>query len=100
MPLNTTVVDIDELAVTLGRSADYIRRNWLKMHRDHGMPRKNPCGWIWPRAAMEAWLAGAAQQDLPREEPAPAVKPAPSGIGAIVANQNARLRERYAGGRA
>lgn len=85
MSLSEKTVDIDELAAALRRSPDYIRRNWLKMHRQHGMPRKNPTGWIWPRGAMEAWLEGAEAAEV-------------TNLSSLVANQNRKLAERYAGG--
>ncbi len=82
MSLSDRVVGIDELAAALGRKPEYIVRNWLKMHRKLGMPRKNPGGWIWPRGAMEAWLDGAELREVQQ-------------FSELVANQNRKLAERY-----
>lgn len=51
---------IDDVAAALGRSPDWLRRNWLKIHREDGFPRKHPTGWTWPRAAIAAWARSAA----------------------------------------
>lgn len=85
MSLSERVVGLDELAAALRREPDYIRRNWLKMHQRHGMPRKNPTGWVWPRGAMEAWLDGAEAAEV-------------TNLSNLVANQNRKLAEKYAGG--
>lgn len=87
MRLALKVVGIDELAEAIGKSPDYIQRNWLKLHERHGMPRKNPAAWVWPRGAMEAWLDGADAVEV-------------KGLTGLVANQNDAMRRRYAEGRA
>ncbi len=94
MPLQDKLVPIEELATALGRKPSWLMRNWLRMHQQHGMPRKVPSTWCWPRRAMEAWFEG--QQDIPDqvEQPSP-----PVGLAAIVANENHRLHQRYGGGR-
>lgn len=53
------VAGLAAVAAALGRSQDWLRRNWLKIHREFGFPRKHPTGWTWPRAAVRAWLAAA-----------------------------------------
>lgn len=87
MRLALKVVGIDELAEALGRTPEYIHRNWLKLHTQHGMPRKNPAAWVWPRGAMEAWLCGADAVEV-------------KGLTGLVANQNEMMRLRYSEGRA
>ena len=58
MHLERETVGIDEAAAALARSPDWLKRNWLKMHERHGFPRKLPGCWVWPRAALQAWLRG------------------------------------------
>lgn len=47
---------IAEVAAALGRSETWLRRNWIRIHEQHGFPRKHPTGWTWPRGAVTAWL--------------------------------------------
>ncbi|MFK0330883.1 hypothetical protein ACIQUB_07145 [Rhizobium sp. NPDC090275] len=95
MHLQDRLVKIDELAQALGRKEDWIKRNWLRMHQKDGMPRKVPSAWAWPRKAMEAWLEGAIAPQA-AEAPEPPAMP----LAVIAANENARLRAKYSGGRA
>lgn len=55
--LSADAVAIAEVAAALNRKEDWLRRNWLKIHLEHGFPRKHPTGWTWPRGAVAAWLA-------------------------------------------
>lgn len=55
--LSDRTVGLEELAAALGRTPAYLRRNWLKLHREQNFPRRIPAGWVWPRRAVEAWLA-------------------------------------------
>lgn len=93
MPLQDKLVKIDELAAALDRKPDWIKRNWLRLHQKEGMPRKVPAGWCWPRRAMELWIEGQAMIVDQVEQPQP-----PVGLAAVVANENVRLRHKYAGG--
>lgn len=98
MHLSEKLVKLGELATALDRTEDWIKRNWLKLHLEKGMPRKIAVGWAWPRGALERWLEEGAD-GVPREQPpAPAESPVGAVLAGIVANQNADLRERYAGG--
>lgn len=54
------VIGLDEVAKVLRRTPDNIKRNWLKLHRELGMPRKHAAGWIWPRASFNVWLTSPA----------------------------------------
>lgn len=76
-------VTLAELAAALGRSPAYIKRYHHRMHERFGLPRKLAIGWLWPRLAIEAYLAG---------------NDAPVSAVAIAANQNRALSARYAGG--
>lgn len=53
-------VTLPELAAATGRSEEWWKRNWLKMHQQNFFPRRLPGLWGWPRSAVEAWLEGAA----------------------------------------
>jgi hypothetical protein len=102
MSLSDKLVKLAEVAQALDRSEDWVKRNWLKLHLEKGMPRKLTVGWSWPRATLERWLeqgADGVPRELPIDEtPSPETPAAPLAL--IIANQNTRLRDRYAGGRA
>jgi hypothetical protein len=69
VPLEAETAPIEEVAKAIGRSEVWLRRRWLKLHLEHGFPRKLPQCWAWPRAAVAAWLrAGGASP----AQPAPA----------------------------
>lgn len=89
MHLQERLVKIDELAAALDRKPDWIKRNWLRLHREKGMPRKVPETWAWPRRALETWIENSAAAEAET-----LLKP-PVGIQAVVANENRRLRTRY-----
>lgn len=59
--LSDETAQLDEVAAALGRSATWLRRNWLKLHAEQDFPRKIPAGWVWPRRAVEVWLRSAGQ---------------------------------------
>ncbi|MGN8170465.1 hypothetical protein [Agrobacterium sp. 22117] len=99
MSLSDRLVMLPEMAGALQRSEDWVRRHWLRLHQEHGMPRKCSVGWQWPRKAMEAWLdAGGittTQEDETEDQPPPT-----SGGSShlrLVANQNRDLAARYSG---
>ncbi|MGI2031969.1 hypothetical protein ACRQ1B_06205 [Rhizobium panacihumi] len=105
MPLAEKLVKLAELAEALDRSEDWVKRNWLKLHLEKGMPRKLTIGWSWPRSSMEHWLEEGAGGAIRIVEAEPAPMPAvPASnviaLAAITANQNHFLRHRYSGGRA
>jgi len=90
MALSDDTAPLAEVAEALGRSEIWLRRNWLKLHRDHGFPRKHPSGWTWPRAAVAAWL-----QALPEPEQ---VEPANDNpVQSQEAAYRAALNARYGG---
>ena len=62
-PRPSIMIGLDELARELGITPQRLRRTWPRLHREHGLPRKHPCGWAWPRALTTAWLL--AQQGAP-----------------------------------
>lgn len=68
MQLADETAGIDEVAAALGRTPDWLRRNWLKLARAYGFPRKHPTGWTWPRAALRAWLAGVEPEPAPAND--------------------------------
>lgn len=98
MSLSERLVMLPEMAEALQRSEDWVRRNWLRLHNDHGMPRKCSVGWQWPRRAMEAWLdmGGISPVDLEPEHPIPPTSGGSAHLR-LVANQNRDLSARYAG---
>lgn len=98
MSLSERLVMLPEMAEALQRSEDWVRRNWLRLHNDHGMPRKCSVGWQWPRRAMEAWLdmGGISPVDLEPEHPVPPTSGGSAHLR-LVANQNRDLAARYAG---
>jgi hypothetical protein len=64
--LSSHTVSIDDVAAAMGREAAWLRRNWRRLERTHGFPRKIPGALRFPRAAVEAWLkAGGAMPSLP-----------------------------------
>lgn len=95
MSLADRLVRIDEVAAALDRTEDWVQRNWLKMHTQHGMPRKLPTGWQWPRAAMERWIesfGGSAFEEVGADQ-----AELSADLAQLVANQNRRHRDRYMG---
>lgn len=104
MPLTDKLVKVDELAAALDRTEDWVKRNWLKLHLENGMPRKLSIGWSWPRRSLERWLEQGADGVIREDDPSETDTPVPDDhigpLKMIVANQNSRLRERYSGGRA
>jgi hypothetical protein len=65
MLLADETAQLDEVAAALGRTPEWLRRHWLKLHLDEGFPRKHPSGWTWPRAAVAAWLRAPGAPALP-----------------------------------
>lgn len=93
MSLSEHAVSVKELAETLNRSEGYLTRNWLKLHYECGLPRKNPAGLCWPRKAVEVWLAGGgtlrlADPDAPKN---------PAAISDLALRQREMLHARRAG---
>ncbi len=66
MSLIDRTAPLSEVAAALGKSEDWLRRNWLRFHREQGFPRKL-AGWVWPRRAVEIWIEaeGRAAEALP-----------------------------------
>ncbi len=60
--LSNETAGLDEVAAAIGRSPEWLQRHWLSYHRRTGFPRRLPGAWVWPRKAVELWLAtgGAA----------------------------------------
>lgn len=56
--LSSHTVPIDDVAAAMGRDAEWLRRNWRRLQRTHGFPRKIPGALRFPRAAVETWLKG------------------------------------------
>lgn len=83
-------IPLAEVAAALGRSEDWLMRNWLRLHQRDGFPRRLPAGWVWPRRLVEAWIdaGGAAPQ------PAPTANDNAAGAD-LVALQRAALHQRY-----
>lgn len=54
------IIRLDELADVLGITPDNLKRTWLKLHQEQGMPRKHAAGWFWPRRSIEVWLTSQA----------------------------------------
>lgn len=84
--LSQDAVGIDEVAAALGRKAEWLQRNWLKIHLKHGFPRRHPTGWTWPRGAVAAWLAagGFAPRRLePANDHLPAADPEAAYMAAL-----------------
>lgn len=98
MSLADRVVGIGELSLALGRSEQWIKRQWLKLHEEEGMPRKLPTNWVWPRKAMENWIErqGSVFVQEDTEQPLP-VHP---DLKVITLSENQMLRERYSKARA
>lgn len=98
-PAARLVIGLDELATVLGKKPDYLKRNWLKLHLEHDMPRKCTVGWIWPRALIEAWLVSPkAITAGPVNDNAEGLAPPTNLHADRVAEQNAALRGKYGGG--
>lgn len=91
MSLTSEIAGIDEVAAALGRPEGWLRRNWLKLHEQHGFPRRHPSGWTWPRAAVAAWLRSggfAAPEEAPAND---------NGSSDHLAAYQAALNDRYGG---
>lgn len=53
-------MSLEEVAAELGRPPAWLKRNWLRQHQEHGMPRFLPgSDFRWPAALTRAWLQGA-----------------------------------------
>jgi hypothetical protein len=91
MSLTEETVCLEELAATLGRRPEWLMRRWLKLHMEHGFPRKHPTGWTWPRAAVAAWLRAGGVME------APASPANDNGSVDFEAAYRAALSDRYGG---
>lgn len=90
MPLKDETVGIEELAEALGQDADWLKRNWLRLHRRDGFPRKIAGGWVWPRRLVTAYLrSGGLALPLPENDNAAGAPIDP------IAAASAALSERY-----
>lgn len=98
MSLADRVVGISELALALGRSEQWIKRQWLNLHMEEGMPRKLPTNWVWPRKAMENWIE--QQGAVFSQESADQATPVNPDLKIITFSENQKLRERYSKARA
>lgn len=92
--LTQQTAGLEEVAAALGKTPDWLRRRWLRLHQERGFPRKL-AGWVWPRRAVEAWIAAEGMPPvLPLAANSNDVLPA----DALVAQQHAALRQRYGAG--
>ena len=66
-----STIKLAELAALLDRSEDWLRRNWLRLHTQHGFPRKHPFSWTWPRAAVDAFLSARPELPVPANDDLP-----------------------------
>lgn len=89
MALSDETAGLDEVAAALGRPAEWLRRNWLKLHQQNDFPRKIPAGWVWPRRAVEVWLRSGGELQLP---PLPANQ---NGAADLLEEAAAALKRRY-----
>lgn len=62
--LSNETATLEEVAAALGKSAVWLKRNWLRIHQDEGFPRKISIGWVWPRRQVEAWLRTGGLQPV------------------------------------
>jgi len=91
MSLMEEIASLEEVAGALGRKPEWLMRRWLKLHQDHGFPRKHPSGWTWPRSAVAAWLRAGGFM------PEPAAPANDNGSVDVEAAYRAMLSERYGG---
>ncbi len=64
--LSSHTVSIGDVAAAMGREEEWLRRNWRRLQRTHGFPRKIPGAARFPRAAVETWLTrGGAVPPVP-----------------------------------
>lgn len=54
--LTNETATLQEVAAALGKSENWLKSKWLKLHQEENFPRKIACGWVWPRRQVEAWL--------------------------------------------
>ncbi len=62
--LQAKFLTLAELSEATGRSEDWWRRNWLRMHEQHEFPRRLPGLWNWSRPAVEAWAQNGGKTPL------------------------------------
>jgi hypothetical protein len=71
MPLSDETAGLEEVAAALGRKPEWLKRRWLKLHREQGFPRKLSTGDVWPRRQVEVWLRSGgvlAPQPVPANQ--------------------------------
>ncbi|MHA7969008.1 hypothetical protein [Rhizobium sp. CAU 1783] len=90
MSISEKFVTLEELSTATGRTPSWFMRHHRRLSRDEGMPEKSSLGWVWPRKRMEEWIDGTYGRALD-EDAAPAAR-----VPTMIANQNQRLRARYA----
>lgn len=85
--LSDETAGLDEVARAIGKTPDWLKRNWLKFHRAENFPRKIPGGFVWPRRAVQVWLrSGGALLPEPANQ---------NGAGDFIAAAADALKERY-----
>lgn len=90
MNLAEKFVSLDEIAAAVGRSPAWLMRHHRRLSREEGMPEKCCLGWVWPRRRMEEWIDGTYGRAIVEEAESASRTPT------MIANQNQRLRQRYA----
>lgn len=98
--INDKLVTLPELATAFGVTEDYLRRNHRRLHLESGMPEKCQLGWVWPRRSIERWIEGELRTAAIASDAVETATGPETAATALAANQNARLRRRYAEGRA
>ncbi|TRL39853.1 hypothetical protein [Rhizobium straminoryzae] len=91
MQLEQKLVGLPEICAAFGVSEAWVRRHHRRLSREKGMPEKCSMGWVWPRKRFEDWIDGAYGRAAIEEAEEPAAR-----VPTMIANQNQRLRARYA----
>lgn len=87
-PLMDESASIEEVAGSIGKSAVWLKRHYLKFSHEHGFPRPLPGGgWRWPRRAVELWLVAGGIIRAGANTNAPGAD--------LISLQNASLKQRY-----
>lgn len=90
MTIQSKLVGLPEICAAFGVTEVWMRRHHRRLSREQGMPEKCSIGWVWPRRRMEEWIDGTYGRALVEEQETAARTPS------MIANQNERLRARYA----
>lgn len=66
MGLQDETVAIDEIAQAMGRTAEWLKKNWRRLHKNKNFPHMLPgTQGLWSRPAVRDWMVNSGELPVP-----------------------------------